>query len=110
MLEVILAPEAEDDIADICDYIQAADGVDQANQIADKLEHAVFSLAALPERGKCPQELSRIGIMEFREIQCPPWRIFYQVLETMNTKAVWVIAVLDSRRGLEELLQRRLIG
>lgn len=110
MLKVLLSPEAENDIADICTYILKADGIDQANQIADRLEQAVFSLANLPERGKCPPELSRIGIMEFREIQSPPWRIFYQVTEKNDERTVWIMAVLDSRRGLEELLQRRLIG
>jgi hypothetical protein len=31
-------------------------------------------------------------------------------MERNGEQTVWIMAVLDSRRGLEELLQRRLIG
>ena len=103
--EVLISAKAEEDLAGIHKYIALSDGEEQADRIQDRLMDDILSLESLPFRGKCPPEMQKLGIDDFREIQCPPWRIFYYVSGTI----VGVIAVFDGRRNVQELLQRRLL-
>lgn len=105
MAKVHVSPEADSDILAIFEYLLGAAGVEQAEALVDSLDSAIMSLATLPERGKYPPELQSEGIALFRELQCPPWRIFYRVVEA----DVWVVAVLDSRRNIADLLPERLL-
>jgi len=79
--------------------------VEQAARIQDKLMEEILTLGKLPVRGKCPLEMLTLGISDYREIQCPPWRIFYVI----NQDRVCVAAVLDGRRNMSVLLQQRLL-
>ena len=103
--EVAISEDAEKELGAIYDFIARADCVEQAGRIQDELMDAILTLEKLPGRGKCPQEMLILGISEYREIQCPPWRIFYY----SNQDRVGVVAVLDGRRDINVLLQRRLL-
>jgi toxin ParE1/3/4 len=103
--EVIISEDAEKDLDAIYDFIALADGVEQAARIQDKLMDEILALEKLPARGKCPPEMLGLGIIDYREIQCPPWRIFYSI----NQDRVGVAAVLDGRRNMSVLLQQRLL-
>ena len=59
----------------------------------------------MPERGRIPPELERIGIREFRELILKPYRIIY----SMAKNQVLVYCVLDGRRDLQDLLEERLL-
>jgi toxin ParE1/3/4 len=104
MAEVHVAPEAYDDMLSIFDYLLEADGLETAKKAVGNLEASILSLNTLPERGKFPPELLSEGITLFRELQCYPWRIFYRIVDG----AVWVVAVLDGRRNIAQLLPERL--
>ena len=71
----------------------------------DRLEARATSLAALAERGRVVPELARHHVTEYREHVVPPHRIVYRVAG----RRVLVLAVLDSRRSLEDILLDRLI-
>lgn len=103
--EIAIAKEAEGDLDALYDYIARADGIAQANAIEDRLMEAILSLGNTPARGKVPPEMQGLGITDFRELQLPPWRIFYYI----NQDIVGVVAILDGRRNVAELLQRRLL-
>ena len=103
--EVMISEDAERDLAVIYDFIALADGVELAMRIQDKLMDEIHALEKLPSRGKCPPEMLSLGIADYREIQCPPWRIFYYI----NQDRVGVVAVLDGRRNISVLLQQRLL-
>lgn len=103
--EVIIGEEAEADLHALYIHIALTDGVEQAALIQDRLMAAVLSLETLPMRGKCPEETLALGVTDFREIQSPPWRIFYYI----DRNTVAVVAVLDGRRNINVLLQRRLL-
>ena len=105
MAEVHVAPEAEQDIAEIFEYLLAAEGLEAAKRLVGTLYEAIRSLCTLPRRGKCPPEFQAEGITLFREIQCYPWRVFYRIVD----ENVWVLAVLDGRRNIAYLLPERLI-
>lgn len=105
MAEVVLSPEAASDLYEIFDYILVEDGLDAAEMLVSRLEKSICSLAHLSERGKCPPELQDIGVAMFREIQCPPWRIFYRE----DSGTIQVLAVLDGRRDIASLLPERML-
>ena len=103
--KVVISADAEKDLDDIYDFIALADGVEQAARIQDRLTAEILALEKLPARGKCPPEMSTLDIAEYREIQCPPWRIFYYI----GQAHVGVVAVLDGRRNMSVVLQQRLL-
>jgi len=103
--EVFIANDAEKDLDAIYDFIALADSAEQAARIQDKLIDEILTLEKLPARGKCPPEMLILGITDYREAQCPPWRIFYYISQAR----VDVVAVLDGRRDVSVLLQQRLL-
>lgn len=106
-LEVLLSPEAEQDLLDIYTYIAASAGQEQAYTVLSTLEQAILSLENLPMRGNIPPELETVGITRYREIHVPPWRIIYETRETV----VHVHWIFDSRRDVAgQLTQKMLRG
>ena len=104
MGRVEVSPEAAADLTAIFEYLLDAAGLGGAEAAVEELGAAIMSLGKLPERGKYPMELLTEGITLFRELQCPTWRIFYRVVEA----DVWVVAGLDGRRNIAQLLPERL--
>jgi len=102
---VFMIREAEEDLLDVFRFIQTHESLERAHAILDAIERTVDSLKEQPERGHVPPELDRIGIRTFREIHFKPWRIVYQIMG----EKVFVHAVLDGRRSLQQLLERRLM-
>ena len=105
MAKVVLTPEAVEDILEIYNYILERDGEKGAESILSRLEKKACSLDTLVQRGKFPDELVPFGNRKIREVQETPWRIFYRV----EKDEVLVLAVLDGRRSMAELLQDRLM-
>lgn len=103
--QVFLAAEAEEDVFDIYRYVLAEDGRDRADHVLAKLQEACQSLAEMPSKGHVPPELDRIGVHSYREVHFKPYRIIYQIVD----KRVFVHCVLDGRRALQEVLERRLL-
>ncbi len=94
-------PEAEADAATIFDFFN-----DQINaeKVLVQLGEKADSLQALPERGRVVPELRQIGVLAYLEIVHKPWRMVYKV----QGREVWIMAVLDGRRDLTDLLFERL--
>lgn len=105
MAEVVLTPEVIEDILAIYNYILERDGEEQAENILKRLEKRAYGLATLALRGKFPDELVPFDNRKIREVQEAPWRIFYRA----EKDEVFVLAVLDGRRGIKEILENRLL-
>jgi toxin ParE1/3/4 len=103
--QVLIAEDAERDIADIHAYLAESDSAEKADRLVDELEGLCAKLAELPERGNVPPELRALGITEYREVHYKPYRVIYRVLG----RRVIVTCVLDGRRDMQSLLERRLI-
>jgi toxin ParE1/3/4 len=73
--------------------------------LLDKLEETCLSLSELPNRGPVPPELERVAVFDYLEIHYKPYRIIYQVI----SHRVFIHCVLDGRRDIGELLQKRLL-
>lgn len=102
---VFLIAEAEGDIFDIHRFVAAHDSPGKAEDLFVRLRDTINSLAEQPTRGHVPPELEWIDVREFLEIHFKPYRIICQISETK----IFVHAVLDGRRELQDVLQRRLL-
>ncbi len=92
------------DLEGLIDYI-ASDAPINAGKILSQLQSKAESLNIAPERGRLVPELLRHGLAVWRELIVKPYRILYRI----EGKTVYVLAVLDSRRDLEDLLLERLV-
>ena len=102
---VQLTGDAARDLEQICDYIDRHDSPARGDYVLERIEMAFQSLAEHPQRGNHPRELLDIGIREYREVFFKPYRIIYRVLEDR----VYVLLIVDGRRDMQTLLQRRLL-
>ena len=75
------------------------------NRCWRRIEKIFSSLSESPERGTYPKELLALGIRDYREIFFKPYRVIYRV---MGDK-VHVLLIVDGRRDMQTLLQRRLL-
>lgn len=103
--EVLVDRDAEDDLFDIYSYVALNDSVERTDRLFSALRITCSKLKSLPLRGNIPAELFEIGVVEFREIRCKHYRIFYSV-EASN---VFVHCVLDGKRDIQTILQERLL-
>jgi toxin ParE1/3/4 len=105
MSSVLLAIDAARDLNELYDYIALHDSPQKANAVLKQIEKTFSALSEFPERGSYPKELLKIGIREYREIIFKPYRIIYRVMD----KNVYVLVIMDGRRDMQSLLQRRLL-
>ena len=102
---VRIVEDAEQDLVDIYRYVATNNSVDNAEYLLDELESLCLRPAELPLRGHIPPELDRIGVKTYREVHFKPYRVIYEVIG----QAVLVHCVLDGRRDMQSLLERRLL-
>jgi toxin ParE1/3/4 len=98
------AEVAEKDLKGTVEYI-AKDSPTNALKILKKIKQKASSLYTLPERGRIVPELQDQGILIYRELIIPPWRIIYRISEMK----VYVLSVMDARQNVEDILLKRLI-
>jgi toxin ParE1/3/4 len=103
---VLLTNDAARDLDELYDYIDEHDAPEKAEHVLEQIEKAFSRLSEFPDQGACPRELLAVGIREYREIFFKPYRIIYRVID----KNVYVLLIADSRRDMQSLLQRRLLG
>ena len=101
---VKFAAVAERDLQAIVEFITADDPV-AALRILEQIESRCAALKQMPERGRVVPELAAFGIHTYRELVLAPWRVVYRV----SGATVSILAVVDGRRNLEEILLDRLI-
>jgi addiction module RelE/StbE family toxin len=102
--EVVWAEAAARDLEELVDYI-ARDSEGDAEKIFNRLRARAESLSLSPSRGRFVPELRAYGIRTWRELLIRPYRIVYRI----SGETVVVLAVLDGRRDLEDLLLERLV-
>ena len=104
--KVLLTGNAARDLEELDAYITQHDSPAAAEYVLTRIEEKLNSLSEFPERGVYPQELSSLGIRDFRELFFKPYRIIYRVVK--NT--VYIYLIVDSRRDMQTLLNRRLLN
>lgn len=102
--EIFWASVAEQDLLRIVKYI-AEEDADAALKILNRIKTGTARLDHSPERGRIVPELLKHGISRYREIVIKPWRVIYRV----EGEKVYVLAVIDGRRNVEDVLLARLL-
>jgi toxin ParE1/3/4 len=102
---VLLTNAATRDFEELYDFIAEHDTPRKANFVLKQIGKSLAELSEFPERGAYPKELLAIGIREYREVFFKPYRIIYRVMG----KNVYVLLIVDGRRDMLSLLQRRLL-
>jgi len=102
-LKVVWTRTAEEDLAGLVEFI-ADDNVETAFAVFERIRKGAAALYDLPERGRIVPELHQNGIVQYRELIISPWRIIYR----LDGDTLYVTAVFDGRRNLEDLLLERL--
>ena len=102
--KVVWAHVAESDLKDIIEYI-SIDSLKNALKILKKIKKNDSDLYALPERGRIVPELQNQGILQYREIVIPQWRLIYRITD----RKVFVLSLIDSLRNVEDILFKRFV-
>lgn len=102
--QVIWTKTAQLDLKRIINYI-ANDSPVQAGNIYRTIRRKVDFFWQMPLQGRIVPELSYFHIMIYRELVEPPWRIIYKIEENK----VLVLAVIDGRRNVEDILLDRFV-
>jgi toxin ParE1/3/4 len=102
---VLLTHDAASDLGELYDYIAHNDSPRKADAVLDKIEALFKELSEMPDRGSYPKELIALGIREYRQVFFKPYPIIYRVIG----KKVYVMLIVDGRRDMQTLLDRRLL-
>lgn len=100
--QVFWTQTAQQDLKKIFAYI-SADSETNAKRFYLAIKQKAENLRQMPFQGRVVPELEYYSILTYRELITPPWRIVYKV-EGDN---VWLLAVFDGRRNLEDILLDR---
>lgn len=92
------------DLSEIIEY-NAFEDEALALQILREIEEKATRLEQLPQSARFVPELKVFDLLTYREIVYSPWRIIYK----FEKQQVLILAVLDSRRNLEDLLLKKLL-
>lgn len=102
---VLLTHDAACDLQALYDHVALHDAPQKADYVLEQIEKALSRLSEFPVRGGYPKELAALGIREYREIFFKPYRILYRIMD----KDVYVLLIVNDRRDMQALLQRRLL-
>ena len=102
--EVVLSQLAEIDINEIISYYLQKNK-DSALELYKRIKNKILELDNLPNKGRIVPELDKNGIHEFRELIEGNYRIVYSIHEMR----VHILAVVDSRRNLDDILINKVI-
>lgn len=95
---------AEEDLKRVTGYIAAEDRPEAALKLLKAIRHKAADLNHSPDRGRVVPELREQGIMLYRELIVSRWRLIYRIAG----ESVYVLALIDSRRNVEDILLERL--
>ncbi len=93
---------ASEDLYSIIEYIAQKNRV-ATSELLERIYTSANKLKDFPERCRIVPELSDNGITQYRELIIESWRIIFKI----DSKTVFVLATLDSRRNLEDILLDR---
>ena len=102
---VLIDPQAKKDLEEIFEFVAINDSFLKAEKLLSSIEKTFYKLEKYPERGHIPQELKQTGINRYLEIHYKPYRIIYEIKDTI----IYIHSVLDGRRNIQEILSERLL-
>ena len=101
--KLVWVEQSQKDLNDIVDYVAFHDSIDKAIALFEKITAKADIIVEFPNKGRIVPELKRIGVMGFLEQIQSPYRVIYREFN----RHIAIIAVVDGRRDLGELLIER---
>ena len=95
---------AEADFLNIIEHIKN-ESPKNAKSVFAKIKKHAASSNFFPLKGRVVPELQREGITLYREVVVSPWRILYKV----GDDTVYMMAIIDSRQNVEDILIKKLL-
>jgi toxin ParE1/3/4 len=102
---VRLTEDAKRDLDELAEFVALNDSPASALRLIERLQAEVETLALSPERGTRPRELAEFGLREFRQVSMKPYRLVHRI----DAHVVHVVLIVDGRRDMRAVLQRRLL-
>jgi len=102
--KVIWTATAKNDLDEIIEYI-AQDSIEIAIQKYEEIKDSAQHLVLFPGQGRVIPELLKHNITKYKELIISPWRLMYKI----EINVVYVMAVIDGRRNIEDILLQRLL-
>lgn len=96
------ASVAKQDLNENIDYI-ANDDIEIAKKQFLGIKESADNLQSFPEQGRYIPELFNQNIRKYKEIIITPWRLMYKI----ENEIVYILAVIDGRRNIEDILMKR---
>ena len=104
-MQVIITHEAEQDLFELYVWLLNTESQERADRLLGELRDCCMSLSGFSARGRKVPEMVRLGESGILETISSPWRIVYEILGG----AVYVYAVVDSRRDMQAFLEHRIL-
>ncbi len=100
--KVLWTRTAKNDLEEIIKYI-AQDSLETAIKKYEEIKATAKKLSIFPEQGRIIPELAEQNIIKYRELIILPWRLMYKI----EKEAIYIMAVIDGRRNIEDILLQR---
>ena len=100
--KIIWTKSAKMDFAEIIEYI-AQDSVEIALKKHEEIKNNILKLVNYPLQGRIIPELDKHNIIKYHELIISRWRVMYKVEENK----IYIMAILDGRRNIEDILLKR---
>ncbi|MCL2155328.1 MAG: type II toxin-antitoxin system RelE/ParE family toxin [Leptospirales bacterium] len=101
---VNITQNAENDLNEIIMFI-ANNNPQNAVKIMERIQAKISTLNRFPNKGPYVPELLKRNIKQYRQIIEHPWKIIYRV----DDRIVNILAIIDSRRNLQDILIKKLL-
>lgn len=104
-VKVVFLKSAELDLKDLRRYTVKNFGKGAWEVSSRKLKDSAALIQSHPGTGAIPDELSKVGLLQYRQVVSGMNRIVYE----LRGDTAYVHLVCDSRRDLQSMLTRRLL-
>jgi len=102
-MQVEITADAELDLWELARYVMEHDSLAKAEKLLAGLRTKIFQIPSAVQAGRIVDEIEPFGLYEYRQILHKPYWIFYH----FDDQTVWIDAVIDSRRRIEDQLYQR---
>ncbi len=103
MKHIIWAASAAEDLREVIAWLLERDAAGAARSLLANVDEEIRRLEQFPESGRVVPELGRENITQYREVVIDSWRALY----TVTAENIIILAFIDSRRNIDDILLYR---
>ncbi|WP_175888126.1 type II toxin-antitoxin system RelE/ParE family toxin [Burkholderia contaminans] len=96
---------AKDDYREIRSYVKRQFGNNVWKEVEADYKKVIGQIAEMPETGSIPEEVSALGITDYRQRLVRQTRVLYQIKDN----EIYVHMFLDTNRDFQTMLLKRLM-